>query len=729
MCVKCPAGSYAPSAGLASCQPCAVGFYAGTDGASFCVACPIGSVAVEGSSSCTVCKGGTYATAYSSSCSSCAEGKYSGNGATSCLSCAAGTSSLSGSATCSACSAGTYASSPGSSFCQACPAGSYSSNGASVCLLCPSGTYSSVQAGSSSACQSCPAGTRQPALGATSIDSCLSCVAGTYSSAASASCYACGTNTYSLPLSSSCTSCPAGFSSVSNAAGCSFSTPFFPLLPYADSVNVGSSIFLVPGAVGYTLQFDTRSETEVDADFVYAFTGSSNTYVYKNSGSSWPSTYIPSYTGVKMQFTSDGSVHMRGYMVSIIPNVTLTKMPTAQPSFRPSFSPTYATEQWMCMSGSSYIEKTCSSQSCAPGVVAFIGKGYDITKGTGIGGYDIGQQIQPIRGRVYDHSDISMSATIGGKSYSYPSDLDVQPIDVTQTSDTTFNQQIDSVSSFQMSIDASVGLSTTLKANPPASKSTSSMMSVMTKGLSVSADFTKTVSYSISKKQFSYSHFATVTKAAYNINPRSDGQVCASEFVADLKALPLQFDNVTYFNFLRKYGTHIIIGTNIGGSVRTSVTASQCSFSSSSDQNAQASAYYNSMASLVASTTMSTFTAFSQTVTKKTSNVCGGDSAVYLNNPLTTWSSTILSNPVCSNKYNLLPLWMTLSSKSPYRANLETATYAYIDSAISTSSLSTDTVTLSCPASAPTSASSHKQKVFYGIPIILSLLVSLVMYF
>ena len=308
--------------------------------------------------------------------------------------------------------------------------------------------------------------------------------------------------------------------------------------------------------------------------------------------------------------------------------------------------------------------------------------------------------------------------------------MDVQPMDVTQMSDTTFNQQIDSVSSFQVSIDSSVGLSTTLKANPPASKSTSSMMSVMTKGLSVSAEYTKTVSDSIFQKQFSYSHFATVTKAAYNINPRSDGQVCASQFFVDLKALPLQFDKVTYFNFLRKYGTHIITGTNIGGSVRTSVTASQCSFSTSSDQYIQASAYYNGMASLVASTTMSSFTAFSKTVTKKTSNVCGGDSAVYLNNPLTTWSSTILSNPVCSNKYNLLPLWMTLSSKSPYRANLENATYAYIESVISASSLSTDTVTLcesASGSSASGSASSHRQKLFYGIPI-LTLLVSLVMY-
>ena len=302
--------------------------------------------------------------------------------------------------------------------------------------------------------------------------------------------------------------------------------------------------------------------------------------------------------------------------------------------------------------------------------------------------------------------------------------MDVQPMDVTQMSDTTFNQQIDSVSSFQVSIDSSVGLSTTVKSNPPASKSTSSMMSVMTKGLSVGADYTKTVSHSIMNKQFSYSHFATVTKAAYNINPRSDGQVCASQFFVDLKALPLQYDEVAYFNFLGKYGTHIITGTNIGGSVRTSVTATQCIFLSSSDQSIQTSAYYNGMASLVASTTMSSFTAFSNTVTKKTSNVCGGDSAVYLNNPLTTWSSTILSNPVCSNKYNLLPLWMTLSSKSHYRANMETATYAYIESAISASSLSPDTVTLCGSASG--SASFHRQKLFYGIPI-LTLLVSLVM--
>lgn len=313
-----------------------------------------------------------------------------------------------------------------------------------------------------------------------------------------------------------------------------------------------------------------------------------------------------------------------------------------------------------------------------------------------------------------------MLATIGGTSYAYPSDLDVQPMDVTQTSDTTFNQQIDGVSTFQASIDANIGLSAFLKANPPVSKSTSAMTSIMTKGLSVSADYTRTVSTATSNKKFSYSHFATVTKAAYNINPSSQGQVCASQFFSDLAALPLQYDNITYFNFIGKYGTHVITGTNVGGSVRTSVTASQCSFTSSTDQSAQVSAFWNNMASLVSSATLSSITAFSQQVTKKTSNVCGGDSAVYLSNPFTTWSSTILSNPVCSNKYNLLPIWMTLSSKSPYRANLETAVYAYMDSAISSSSLSADTVTLACPMSTSTtgSAASHREKLFYSIPIL-----------
>jgi len=332
--------------------------------------------------------------------------------------------------------------------------------------------------------------------------------------------------------------------------------------------------------------------------------------------------------------------------------------------------------------------------------------------------------VQPIRGRVYDFADINMFATIGGNTYAYPSDLDVQPMDVTQTSDTSFNQQIDSVSSFQVNIDTSVGLSAAVKAYPPISRSSSTMMSTMTKGLSVSADYTKTVSSASSSKRFSYSHFATVTKAAYNINPRSTGQICSSQFVFDLMALPLQYDNISYFNFISKYGTHVITGTNIGGSVRTSVTASQCSFSSAADQSAQASGFWNNMGSLVASTSSKSITAFSQTVTKKTSNVCGGDSAVYLNNPFTSWSSTILSNPVCSNKYNLLPIYLTLSSLSPCRANLETATYVYINKVISASSLSADTVTLDCPMSTSVKSAASRQEKLPDGPVMLMLLVA-----
>jgi len=786
-CIQCPAGTYGAFSGLTSCQLCAVGYYMGTTAATSCTVCPTGSVATEGSSACTVCSSGKYASS-PSTCSVCGAGTYSGGGAIACLACAAGSWSLSGSATCSFCSAGTFSSSVGLSSCQMCPAGSYSSGGATSCSLCPIGTYStlssavckscsagtfassvglsscqicpagsyssggasscslcpvgtyspSVQASSSAVCQSCAAGTQQPLMGATSMDSCHSCAAGTYSDVGSERCYACRANTYSLPLSSFCTSCPSGFTSLSSSAGCSFSTPNFPSF-YADSVTAdnplyASSLFNVPGADGYTLLFDSTSETEENGDFVYVFTGDSSSYVYKNSGPSWPSTFIPSNNGVKMQFTSDISVHMRGYMVTIIPNVTLTIMPSIRPSFRPSgspsirptsASPTFTVEQWMCVYGSSFIDKTCSLQPstpCIPGLVAFVGKGYDITKGTGIGGFDIGQQVQPIRGRVYDYADVAQLTTIGGTPFAYPNDVDVQPMDVTQTSDTTFNQQIDSVSSFQVSVDASVGLSAAVKANPPISQSSSSMMSMMAKGLSVSADYTKTVSSDSSNKLFSYSHFATVTKAAYNINPRSDGQICSSQFFSDLRALPLKYDDTAYFNFLSKYGTHIITGTNIGGSVRTSVSASYCSFSSAADQSAQANGFWNNMASLVSSISITSITAFSQKVTKKSSNVCGGDSAVYLNNQFNLWSSTILANPVCSNKYNLLPIWMTLSSKSPYRPNLEAATYSYIDSAISASSLSSDTVTLTCPASASLStgsASSHRVKLFYCTPLLI----------
>lgn len=239
-CSQCPAGSFAPTAGLAACSPCPAGTYSLGTGNNACTACAAGtwsSGTGQGlAATCVQCGLGTYSTAVgatsAATCTACAPGTASatlGAGlASTCASCLAGWyNNLSGQATCMQCPQNSYSSSAGATSCTQCSPGSSSSavgaNTPATCVFCSAGSYSVVNAGTSS-CVPCPPGTYSLVAGSSS---CTQCLAGFYSTATGASsaatCVACAPGTFnpSAGSGSACTPCFAGtYQAASGSPSC-----------------------------------------------------------------------------------------------------------------------------------------------------------------------------------------------------------------------------------------------------------------------------------------------------------------------------------------------------------------------------------------------------------------------------------------------------------------------------------------------------------------------------
>lgn len=244
-CTFCPAGSASTVSGAMSaetCKLCDIGSFTGGLGNSACFPCPRGSWSnITGSMACELCVANTYnanvGVVTAASCVPCPVGTVSAAvGASSSgacvplyLACRSGTVPDGGSGTsCVACGPGTYAD---GGACQPCARGTYSELPGQVGRCpdqCAPGTYGAV-AGALNAtfgCNSCPVGTYNDVLAASSSSACVFCPAGTASSSVGsrslAACFRCELGSFAAGVGNEvCSACPRGsFGHVSSRAQC-----------------------------------------------------------------------------------------------------------------------------------------------------------------------------------------------------------------------------------------------------------------------------------------------------------------------------------------------------------------------------------------------------------------------------------------------------------------------------------------------------------------------------
>jgi len=157
-CKSCSLGSYASGDGSTSCSTCGIGSYSDVLGALECKLCAprkrgLTNGAISESAGCGWCPAGSYQPGHgSASCLPCDAGTVSLEGSLECTPCGAGSIANPTSSTCDLCPGGTYQSLDGQTSCIPCPTGKASAQGASECSPCPAGTFPDE---TSESCQPC----------------------------------------------------------------------------------------------------------------------------------------------------------------------------------------------------------------------------------------------------------------------------------------------------------------------------------------------------------------------------------------------------------------------------------------------------------------------------------------------------------------------------------------------------------------------------------------------
>jgi len=203
--LDCPAGSYQPANGSATCLPCIPGKYTTNAGKTECIDCDVNTFATSlGSSFCAPCPTQrTTKNKGSVQCQVCGKGKKKVSNNThpemyTCVACGPGYWSDSDSLECTACPKGFHTAATGSKSCKVCKAGRFgeieanSKEAETACTKCIAGRYSSAKGVTDgNDCNKCAAGKKNPTPGSNSSSACTDCDAMQKSEAGNSSCEIC----------------------------------------------------------------------------------------------------------------------------------------------------------------------------------------------------------------------------------------------------------------------------------------------------------------------------------------------------------------------------------------------------------------------------------------------------------------------------------------------------------------------------------------------------------
>ena len=203
--LDCPAGSYQPANGSATCLPCIPGKYTTNAGKTECIDCDVNTFATSlGSSFCAPCPTQrTTKNKGSVQCQVCGKGKKKVSNNThpemyTCVACGPGYWSDSDSLECTACPKGFHTAATNSKSCKVCEAGRYndiqanSKEAETACTKCIAGRYSSAKGVTDgNDCNKCAAGKKNPTPGSNSSSACTDCDAMQKSEAGNSSCEIC----------------------------------------------------------------------------------------------------------------------------------------------------------------------------------------------------------------------------------------------------------------------------------------------------------------------------------------------------------------------------------------------------------------------------------------------------------------------------------------------------------------------------------------------------------
>lgn len=343
--------------------------------------------------------------------------------------------------------------------------------------------------------------------------------------------------------------------------------------------------------------------------------------------------------------------------------------------------------------------------SCLPGMANYIGKGVDITL----------QRDDPkfITRRVLDFSSMKRVQSLHGVEHLAPPDteLSVAAMDEVDVSNPIYSGAFTTVREYTQKQAASFGVSAHYISSriPLVTVESTLANSTGTWTSSSRPSVARIVSDNAVKGRGTLLNIATYSHTKYDLLPQpAVGQTCSPSFVDDTMDLDDEFEEESYLSYVKRFGTHVIVGVTLGGTIVAESAYDPCSSFRDSRPSTPPETFENFKKDLGDFTVygrQSDITFLGQVIHRKGMVVCGGDESEFKgpsDTPFNSWSKSTLDHKFrpCAVTMQLIPLYSLISPEDPRRHYIEAAVVNYMNKAKNFASLNTTQIT-SCQKSAP----------------------------
>ena len=200
-------------------------------------------------------------------------------------------------------------------------------------------------------------------------------------------------------------------------------------------------------------------------------------------------------------------------------------------------------------------------------------------------------------------------------------------------------------------------------------------------------------------------NMATFTHSKYDIQPQTQtGQKCSKTFTTDTEKLDTEnYDQNSYLSFVKRFGTHIIVGASFGGSITAVSTYDPCTEIKGTNSNSKDKYYTTDAVRAKYQKEIGDFTVYGKTtdisflgqvVRRDGMSVCGGNIQTFQTDdkqPFNSWIKTFFNpnnennnnnnNNNCVITFNLIPIYATIPIEDERRILLESAVLDYMNQA------------------------------------------------
>jgi hypothetical protein len=347
-----------------------------------------------------------------------------------------------------------------------------------------------------------------------------------------------------------------------------------------------------------------------------------------------------------------------------------------------------------------------SDPKCLPDLTDFIGKGVDVT----LQKYDV----EFVRDRIFEFKDLKTLQDLRGVSYLAPpkSQMNVKASDEKTESTPTYSNIFTGVQGYSLSAAFAFNVSShEIEIDRISTITAASIMANATGLLATSADHLSlavTVSDNAVEGKASLVNVASYVHTQYDLFAQPiNGQLCAKSFVDEVSQLSDAYDAAAYLSIVEKYGTHVIVGASIGGTITTVTKYDPCTLSQGKTWKGEP---YKSVDDVINGfkEKVGEFTVYKkdpdmtflgQKISRNTMAICGGDATVFSSkerSPFSAWSQSTLNDmKPCVVTFDLVPIYLT-SPEGLKRTYLAAAVLSHLNKAKYFAGLNATEASMTC---------------------------------